>query len=109
MILSVAEMKNLILKNGGFSISPSGKKASGFMVSKMDYIAKPISEFTQSDIDNAPVGKNDFLGGWLDTETGIVYLDISESYQDKMMALDVASDRKQLAIYDVKNDMSIYL
>ena len=109
MILSVTEMKNLILKNGGFSISPSGKKASGFMVSKMDYMAKPISEFTQSDIDNAPLEKDDFLGGWVDTETNIVYLDISESYQDKMMALDVASDREQLAIYDIKNDRSIYL
>lgn len=39
----------------------------------------------------------------------MVYLDVSIPFEDKEKALKFASDNQQLAIYDTKNDETIYL
>lgn len=49
------------------------------------------------------------LGTWLDTNTNIVYLDVSEGYHDLSEALKVAKKRNQLAIYDTLDNETIYL
>ena len=49
------------------------------------------------------------LGTWLDTNTDIVYLDVSEGYHDLSEALKVAKKRNQLAIYDTIKGETIYL
>ena len=42
----------------------------------------------------------DSLGGWLDRETGLYYLDLNIHYHDLQVALAVAESCNQLAIYD---------
>jgi len=42
----------------------------------------------------------DSLGGWLDKDTGIYYLDLNDHYHDLEVALSVAKSNNQLAIYD---------
>lgn len=48
-----------------------------------------------------------FVGLWVDNST--IYLDISKHFQDKQNAVAFGIDNNQLAIYDLKNDKSIYL
>lgn len=50
---------------------------------------------------------NMFIGLWLDNN--IMYIDISINIIDKMEALEFAKYNKQLAIYDITNNDSIYL
>ena len=51
--------------------------------------------------------KNCFVGLWVDND--ILYIDISKHIINYNRALEVARNNKQLAIYDLKNDKSIYL
>ena len=106
-----------IIKNGGDTLTSELKKAkltTGFMVSLEgaesqikgdDYnaIKKAIEEKQEIIKDN----KNLFIGLWLDG--GIMYVDISININDKVEALEFAKKNKQLAIYDLKNNDSIYL
>ena len=48
-----------------------------------------------------------YLGFWVDN--GYLYIEISKKFRSKEAALIEASERKQLAIYDCKNNKSIYL
>ena len=48
-----------------------------------------------------------FIGLWVNN--GTIYLDISKHFQDKQNAVSFGIDNNQLAIYDLKNDKSIYL
>ena len=48
-----------------------------------------------------------YIGLWLDNE--IIYIDISIHIIDYMEALEIARNNDQLAIYDLKNNDSIYL
>lgn len=48
-----------------------------------------------------------YIGLWLDSD--IMYIDISIHIIDYMEALEVARNNDQLAIYDLKNNDSIYL
>lgn len=43
---------------------------------------------------------NELLGGWLNDETGIYYLDYNKSIHDLNKATTVARNNNQLAIYD---------
>lgn len=47
------------------------------------------------------------FGGWLDTETGITYLDVVTIVDSKEFALDLAVRHGELAIYDITNDQEI--
>lgn len=51
--------------------------------------------------------KDLFIGLWLDN--GIMYVDISINIIDKVEALEFGKYNKQLAIYDLVNNDSIYL
>lgn len=53
------------------------------------------------------VDKDEFIGCWIDE--GIVYFDISINVESRSLALTIARDNNQKAIYDVVNDKSIYL
>lgn len=50
---------------------------------------------------------NMYIGLWLDSN--IMYIDISINIIDKVEALEFGKYNKQLAIYDLKNNDSIYL
>lgn len=43
---------------------------------------------------------NELLGGWLNKETGVYYLDYGKSIRELDKAKEVAKTNKQIAIYD---------
>jgi len=47
------------------------------------------------------------MGTWVNDETGNVHLDVSERFEKKWLALTVAAQRGELAIWDVKVSKSI--
>ena len=51
--------------------------------------------------------KGYYIGLWVDND--ILYIDISKHIIKYNRALEVARNNKQLAVYDLKNDKSIYL
>ena len=106
-----------IIENKGETLTKELKKADingGFMVSLKgtetqtkgdDYqaIKKTIEEKQEIIKDN----NNMYIGLWLDS--GIMYIDISININDKVEALEFGKYNKQLAIYDIVNNDSIYL
>lgn len=113
------ELKDIkkIIENKGETLNKELKKADingGFMVSLEgtetqtqgdDYqaINQAIKE-KQEIIKNK---NNLYIGLWLDNN--IMYIDISININDKVEALEFAKYNKQLAIYDLENNDSIYL
>lgn len=55
----------------------------------------------------APAVGGLYLGLWIDN--GLIYMEISKRIASKKQALKEAKERKQLAIYDNKNNESIYI
>jgi hypothetical protein len=47
------------------------------------------------------------MGTWV--ESGVVYAEASEWFEDYEMAILVAKEREQLAVWDVANKVSIYI
>jgi hypothetical protein len=113
------ELKDIkrIIENKGETLTKELKKAElkrGYMVSLEgtetqtkgdDYqaIIKAIEE-KQAIIKDK---NNMYIGLWLDSN--IMYIDISVNIIDKVEALEFGKYNKQLAIYDLKNNDSIYL
>lgn len=113
------ELKDIkrIIENKGETLTKELKKAElkrGYVVSLEgtetqtkgdDYqaIIKAIEE-QQAIIKDK---NNMYIGLWLDSN--IMYIDISINISDKVEALEFAKYNKQLAIYDLKNNNSIYL
>lgn len=113
------ELKDIkkIIENKGATLTKELKQAEikrGFMVSLEgaetqakgdDYQAiKKAIEDKQEIIKDK---NNMFIGLWLDND--IMYIDISINIIDKVEALEFAKYNKQLAIYDIINNDSIYL
>lgn len=48
-----------------------------------------------------------YLGGWFNTETGEIVLDISERLDDLDLAMEVGKKRKQTAIYDLNTGQEV--
>ena len=116
MKLKVSDLKELALKNGGFSLNSDGLNAtSGFMVSCKDLYKINLSDLTPDKLDNAIKEATEiggYIGGWLDTEANDkdnFYLDISVNIQDKNKAIELAKKNNQLAIFDIATGESIYL
>ena len=116
MKLKVSELKELALKNGGFSLNKDGLNAtSGFMVSCKDLYKINLSDLTPDKLDNAIKEATEiggYIGGWLDAEANDdnnFYLDISINIQDKNEAIELAKKNNQLAIFDIASGESIYL
>lgn len=119
MIFKTSELKDLIQKNGGFSLNLKRETPkNGYMVSVADIFQLKLSEITDNEIEQLEKElnnlenkgyKNGYIGGWLDTETDIVYLDISYNFRSLGMALSEATNSNQLAIYDIVNNTSLYL
>lgn len=112
------ELKNEILKNEGLTINKELKNANlknGFMVSIMGY------EFTSYNIDdimNKMIEYKDiikdknnyYIGVWIDKENNnLIYLDISKNIAKSRDAITEAKRNYQKAIYNIKDNKSIYL
>jgi len=96
---------------GGFTISPRGESVtSGFSVATPGR-AKVIdlTEFDDDDVtsyiddnwDDLQANPDLHVGAWYDTETGDVWLDVPEVFQDRAAAIDAARERGELAIFDL--------
>lgn len=111
-------MKKLIekiIKNGGATLTSTLENAdlkNGYMVSEVgaervfgldevEEIEKTLIEYAEK------ITTNQFVGAWLDDDK--LYIDISRHYKSKKQALRVGADNKQLAIYDIANEESIYI
>lgn len=114
--MKIEDIKKII-ENKGETLTKELKKAElkrGYMVSLEgtetqtqgdDYQAiKKAIEEKQEIIKNK---NNMYIGLWLDNN--IMYIDISINIQDKTEALEFGKYNKQLAIYDIVNNDSIYL
>lgn len=88
--------------NGGFMVSLEGAEVQK-NINDINGIKKAIEE-KQEIIKNK---NNMYIGLWLDSN--IMYIDISININDKVEALEFAKYNKQLAIYDLVNNDSIYL
>lgn len=113
-MLDINTIKKYVLKNGGLTLNSHGLKAdlkSGFMASyekseKTLDLKDLSSEIIAGALKEASK-KRAFLGLWLNDN--ILYIDLSINIKDLSQALEFARANKQLAIYDIKNDKSIYL
>lgn len=108
------------IKDGGASIYIDtgisvNKNNSGYMVAKQDSKEKVLSnkEFTPYEIEryvkenmNQLKQDNTFLGTWSYQENW--YLDSSEKIESCILAMKLAIDRNQIAIYDLERQKSIY-
>ena len=109
-----------ILANGGATLTKDKKDAilhCGYMVSipnlwtkvlttDTDYatIEKAIDDMSKIVIPNAS-----YVGVWVDTKQGLIYIDESFHYYDKGIALMLAKEKGEKAIYDIERGESIYL
>jgi predicted DNA-binding protein YlxM (UPF0122 family) len=84
----------------GFMVSLYGLEKQ-FKITDTNEIIQTIKEY-QTRLKN-----NDYLGFWFDND--IFYIDISRHYQDRQKAVKKGIKEKQLAIFDISKDKSIYL
>lgn len=50
-----------------------------------------------------------FLGGWIDTEENVMYVDLSQHFTDLSAALEVARHHEEIAIWDLATSEEIRL
>ena len=110
--MKIETIKNELLKNGGLTLTEELQKATqknGFYVSKIGYEKIITIEELQKELDNykSKLLKNEFIGLWIDNNK--IYIDIIKHYKDKKQALKMGIKNKQIAIYDITNNKSIYL
>lgn len=108
-------LKNMIVENDGLTLSSDGEIANlktGYMVSLSDY-EKEIKNIkflklaqVKSYLKKAKK-LNAFVGFWVDNNK--IYLDLSINVSNKKEALKIAKINNQLAIFDCKNLVSVYL
>lgn len=106
-----------ILKNGGATLDYNYNNFNasiGYMVSLRGQ-EKKVNKNNIEEIKKEIEKKRDFIkdkkglyiGLWVDND--IMFIDVSTHIIDYLEALEIARNNEQLAIYDLKNDKSIYL
>ena len=114
------ELKNEIIKNGGLTINKELKNAnlkSGFMVSIMGYefITKDYNKMIDKIIEYKKIldnfnNDNYYIGVWIDKkDNDKIYIDISKNMLNFRDAEKTARKNLQKAIYNIKDNKSIYL
>lgn len=106
------------LKNNGGSFNVSTKKIKsplkGYMCSikdlividKKDFNVKLLKSLVKDNFSLLKSNEN-YLGMWIENDK--IYVDIAANFSSKEKALNTARNNKQLAIYDIDNNKSIYL
>ena len=91
-------------------------KDYGYMVSFIDLVTINTSVIKDDDkiiavvdemLRNIAFVVDDYLGGWMDGDK--LYIDMSTWIENKDKAISMGVNLNQKAIYDIKNDESIYL
>jgi hypothetical protein len=107
-------------KTGGFSVHPvtSGSPTTGYMVSvkpEAEVVYDSVSQVNEAAFRDfyranaAAFAENPNLhfGGWVDTNTGKVYFDLSARYDNVREAVDAAKATNQLAIWHLDEGREI--
>lgn len=111
---NLKELKTFIENNGGCTLTSdlnmvNNKK--GFYVSlkgfKYQTRLNKLDLNTIKQYQKIALKHDAFIGAWIDE--GILYLDISKHVKSKHKALKLARSNYQLAIYDIKNNKSVYI
>jgi hypothetical protein len=100
-------------KHGGFTIlhRPGGRYLvahswpSAILHDVHQDITRPILRLHTRSLDLNREG----IGGWVDKETGLVYLDTVKTYKTKRAAVAFAEKEGQIAIYDSLKETAIYV
>jgi len=88
----------------------------GYMISFIDLVTINTSVIKDDDkiiavvdemLRNIAFVVDDYLGGWMDGDK--LYIDMSTWIENKDKAISMGVNLNQKAIYDIKNDESIYL
>lgn len=108
---AVAELRKKIDTEGGFTYHapsgsypdsgvPVGLPEHGQVIPKADLTDEALERFA-ADRWELLQEEGRHLGGWLDTETDQVWLDVSDLHTDLDEALEEARSRGELAVYDL--------
>lgn len=101
--LDINTMKNTT-KKSGFSVSLAGYETKEKDINKTMKVVKEYIKAVKK------INKKSlFVGVWYDEKTSYYYIDISIIVSKRREAERIAKENKQLAIYDLKNNDSIYL
>lgn len=94
--------KNLevLTKKDGYIASYQNSEKT-FALNELDQLKNEILKRAES------IKKDEFVGLWVDNN--IIYLDISIILDNKAECLEFAKDNKQIAIFDLKENKSLYL
>lgn len=94
----------------GLAVNPTGymvakSNSNEQVISENDFSPRSIEQYIKQNINNLRE-ENTFLGTWLND--GKWYLDSSERINGCILAMKLAIDRNQIAIYDLARNESIY-
>ena len=84
---------------GGYMVSRAGSE----IITEMPKLRGDLERFVQAyqeELDNSDT----YLGTWIDPDTGLVYLDISDNLDNLDTAVALGVERAQLAIYAVEQN-----
>ena len=118
-IKTVSKIKSLLESNkNGITINLNGnidRKKIGYYVAVTDNKINSLSNSYISKLVNKALllqkknGIKIFIGGWFSKITNKWYIDITLYIRNKNKALEIAKNKKQLAIFGIKKLQSIYL
>jgi hypothetical protein len=122
---AIAELIVETADNGGSTVSPTGQPlpTTGYMVGgatdslimHAHMLTNPnhhagaagmIGKWAASNIESV-LDTEVFLGGWIDTETDMAYVDLTIWYSDREQAIRDAKLFDEIAIWDVANKEEI--
>ena len=111
------KMIKKMIKNGGSTLDVNYNNfnaSTGYMVSLFGYEVKidinnieAIKKELENKKEIAQKINGAYIGLWV--ENDLLYIDISKHIIDYNEALETARNNEQLAVYDLKNNVSIYL
>ncbi|MCC2626592.1 MAG: hypothetical protein K0S14_242, partial [Thermomicrobiales bacterium] len=107
-------------KNGGFTYDPyssSFVESGGYMVGGVpgqkgvvvDALTPETLEKFRADNAKLLSKEGMFVGGWKDSKTGKIHLDVSERVPEKDRALELLKDRKEIAAWDLDSSSELRL
>lgn len=94
----------------GFTIDPVTLKTpeSGYAVAMLETQGSFGSDGLKKALEKA-IENGDFLGGWLDTESGLFYYDWVKVIDDRAEAMKAGRENLQIAIFDLSTGTEIRL
>lgn len=108
-------LKNELTKKGGLTLNKNLEvltKKDGYIASYQNsektFAFNELAQLKNEILKRAEnLKKDEFIGLWVDNN--IIYLDTSIILDNKIKCLEFAKDNRQLAIFDLKENKSLYL